>query len=214
MIGISLSSALQWAGQNTWLQAVAIVGGTFILEDATTILAAIDAASGGIAIWLALGSLYLGVVLGDLGLYGLGKLATSVPWLRRWVGEKRIRRGRAWLRKRPGRLIRVVFVSRFLPGMRLPTYTACGFVHAGFRQFAVGAILAVLVWTSILFGVSMKLGSLVLSLMGAWGWAALGGLLIVVMVAGRMLVGRRMPAGRKRSRGKPDGKVRFFRSGE
>lgn len=198
MFGISLGSALHWAGQNTWLQALAIVGGTFVLEDATTILAAIDAASGGIAIWLALCSLYVGVVVGDLALYGLGKMATSVPWLRGWVGERRIRRGRAWLRRRPGRLMRAVFFSRFLPGMRLPAYTACGFVHAGFRQFALGAILAVLVWTSILFGVSMKLGSLVSSLIGAWGWAALGGLLIVIMVAGHMLVGRLMLAGRKR----------------
>lgn len=192
MFGISLSSVLHWAGQNPWLQALAIVGGTFILEDAATILAAIDAASGGIGVWLALGSLYVGVVTGDLGLYGLGMLAVAVPRLQRWVGQKRIRRGRAWLRRRPGRLIRVVFISRFVPGMRLPTYTACGFVRAGFGRFALGAVLAVLVWTSILFGVSMKLGPLVLRLMGAWGWAALGGLVIAVLFSGRMLLGRQM----------------------
>ena len=74
--------------------------------------------------------------------------------------------------------------------MRLPTYVACGFVHAGFRRFALGAILAVLVWTSILFGVSMKLGMLVLSRFGAWGWAGLGVLLLVVLIGGRLLVGR------------------------
>lgn len=190
MFGISLNSALHWAGQNTWLQAFAIIGGTLVLEDATTILAAIDAAGGGIAIWLALVSLYAGVVLGDLGLYGLGRLAIAVPLLRGWVGEKRIRRGRAWLRKRPGRLIRVVFVSRFMPGMRLPTYTVCGFVRAGFRQFAIGAILAVVVWTSILFAVSMRLGGWVLSRFGAWGWAGLGGLMIVMVIGGRIALGR------------------------
>ena len=191
MFGNSLNLALHWAGQNAWLQVIAIVGGTFILEDVTTILAAVDAAGGGIAIWLALISLYVGVVVGDFGLYGLGSLATTVPWLHGWVGERRIRRGRAWLRKRRGRLIRVVFVSRFLPGMRLPTYTACGFVHAGFRQFALGAVMAVLVWTSFLFGISMKLGTLALRHFGAWGWAGLGGLLIVVVLGGRMLVGRK-----------------------
>lgn len=192
MFGISLDSVLHWAGQNAWLQAVAIIGGTFVLEDAATILAAIDAASGGIAVWLALVSLYAGVVLGDLGLYGLGRLATSVPLLRRWVGEKRIRRGRAWLRHRPGRLIRVVLVSRFLPGMRLPTYTACGFVHAGFGQFALGATIGVLLWTSILFGVSMKLGSLIMRYLGAWGWVGLGGMLLVLLIGGRLLA-RRAP---------------------
>lgn len=191
MLGLSLNSAVHWAGQNAWLQMAAIIGGTFVLEDATTILAAMEAANGSIGIWLALISLYLGIVVGDIGLYWLGSLATTVPWLHSWVGEQRIRRGRAWLRKRPGRLVRVVFVSRFLPGMRLPTYTACGFVHAGFCQFALGAVIAVLVWTSILFSVSTKLGTLVLSRFGAWGWVGLGGLLIVVVLGSGRLLGRK-----------------------
>lgn len=187
MFGISVSSVLRMAGHHEWLQAIAIIIGTFILEDAATILAAIDAAGGGIAIWLALTSLYVGVVLGDLGLYGLGRLAAILPWLHRWVGEGRIRRGQEWLRRRPGRLFKVVFVCRFMPGLRLPAYTACGFLGASFRQFALGAILAVLVWTSMLFAVSLRLGSFLMSHYGAWRWAGIAGFLVVVVVAGRVV---------------------------
>ncbi|MBN8900185.1 MAG: hypothetical protein J0H57_04055, partial [Rhodospirillales bacterium] len=67
MFGASIASLLLWAGTSPFLQAAAIVLGTFILEDAATVGAAMQAQAGGIPIPLALGSLYVGIVLGDLG---------------------------------------------------------------------------------------------------------------------------------------------------
>ena len=37
-------------------------------------------------------------------------------------------------------VFRVVLASRFLPGLRLPTYTTCGFVGADLRQFALAVV--------------------------------------------------------------------------
>lgn len=184
MFGISVASLLRTAGHEYLFQSLAIVFGTFILEDAATVLAAMQASTGGIPIWLALVSLYVGIVAGDLGLYGLGRLCALVPWLYRMVGEKRIRRGQDWLHGKRRRVFKVVFVSRFLPGMRLPSYTACGFLGADISQFAFAAILAVLIWTSILFTISLHIGKLLMAHFGVWRWAGAIGFAVFVVVLG------------------------------
>src|SRR5579875_2676530 len=116
MQAMSLAALFALAGQNPWLQAVLILVGTFVLEDAATVLAAMQAQSGGVPVPLALCALYAGIVLGDLGLYGLGFLSARTAWASRLIPPRRMRQGRDWL---DGRVFQVVFISRFLPGARL-----------------------------------------------------------------------------------------------
>ncbi len=182
MPGSSIASLLLLAGKSSLLQVVAIILGTFILEDAATVGAAMQAQDGAIPLPLALGSLYAGIVLGDLGLYGLGRLAAHVPWVARWLPPQRQEAVRAWI---SGRVFKVVLVSRFLPGLRLPTYTTCGFVGANLRQFALAAVLATGVWTSLLFTVSLKIGQFLMDHLGAWRWAGAAGFALFVIAAGR-----------------------------
>jgi membrane protein DedA with SNARE-associated domain len=79
----------------------------------------------------------------------------------------------------------VVFVSRFLPGMRLPTYTACGFLGADFRRFALAAIVATLAWTTLLFSVSLRIGQVLVDHFGVWRWAGAIGCAVAVVLIGR-----------------------------
>jgi membrane protein DedA with SNARE-associated domain len=179
---MSVATLLALAGQDPMLQVVLIILGTFVLEDAATVLAAMHAQSGAIPIPLALCSLYAGIVLGDLGLYALGTLSARVRWAARLVPPHRMRQGRDWL---DGRVFQVVFISRFIPGARLPTYTACGFLGADWRRFALAAVVATLIWTSLLFGVSLKIGALLMEYLGAWRWAGGIGFALVVILLGR-----------------------------
>ncbi len=165
------------------LQAVIIVSGTFILEDAATLLAAMQVASGALSLPLALGSLYAGIVLGDLGLYGLGWLSATHGWAKRLVPQRRRDIGHDWVKPR---VIPLVLVSRFVPGLRLPTYTTLGFLHAPFWQFSLAAILATLVWTTGLFFISLRLGALMMHYLGIWRWAGLGVFLIIIILVGRL----------------------------
>lgn len=165
------------------LQAAIIIGGTFVLEDAATLLAAMQVASGALSLPLALASLYTGIVLGDLGLYGLGWLSATHPWAKRLIPHARRDLGREWVQPR---IFYVVLVSRFVPGLRLPTYTTLGFLRAHLGKFTLAAIGATLVWTSGLFFVSFKLGLVMMRYLGAWRWAGLGVFLIVLVVVGRL----------------------------
>ena len=132
---------------------------------------------------VALLSLFVGIVLGDLGLYALGGLARQVGWIDRLLPPRRQDMMRGWL---SGRVFRVVLVSRFLPGMRLPTYTTCGFLRANLKQFALAAIVATLCWTSLLFGASLRVGQFLIDHFGAWRWAGAAGFVVFVIVAGRV----------------------------
>ena len=184
---LSVTHLLQSAGQSPVLQSAAIVAGTFILEDAATAGAAMAVQGGGVAMPVALVSLYLGIVLGDIGLYGLGRLAAHVPWALRLIPAQRQDRGRAWLERH---VFKVVFVSRFLPGVRLPTYTACGFLGANFRKFVAAAVGATLIWTSALFAVSLRVGKLLIEHLGQWRWLGFAVFLVVIVLAGRLAASR------------------------
>ncbi len=113
MITSEFTELLAAASGNEPLQAATIVIGTFILEDAATLLAAMQVATGALSLPLALCSLYAGIVLGDLGLYGLGGLSASHPWAARLVPKRRRDIGRDWVSQR---VIPLVLVSRFVPG--------------------------------------------------------------------------------------------------
>jgi predicted tellurium resistance membrane protein TerC len=67
MPGNSVVSLFAWAGQHhPLLQALAVIIGTFILEDAATVIAAMQADDGKLPTSLALLALYVGIILGDL----------------------------------------------------------------------------------------------------------------------------------------------------
>jgi membrane protein DedA with SNARE-associated domain len=179
----SVAGLLDLAGRHPAVQAGAIVLGTFVLEDAATVLAALQAQAGTITVWLALVSLYVGIVVGDIGLYGLGKLASMFSWAHRWIPSQRELQGQRWLQPR---VFKVVVIARFLPGARLPTYTACGFLGADFKRFALATSLATLIWTSALFTVSLRVGRVLQEHFGAWRWMGAIGFVIFIIVAGRI----------------------------
>ena len=182
MLSTEFTELLGSAAGSKPLQAVTIIVGTFILEDAATLLAAMQVAGGAISLPLALGALYAGIVLGDLGLYGLGGLSAQHPWAQRLVPKRRQDLGHVWVQRR---VIPLVLVSRFVPGLRLPTYTTLGFLRAPLGQFALAAIVATLVWTSGLFFVSLKLGVLLEQYLGIWRWAGLAVFCVMLFLVGR-----------------------------
>ncbi len=142
---------------NPYAASAAIIIGTFILEDATTILVGIAAADHRVGPLLALLSLYAGILLGDLGLYGTGRSALLHSKVRSFLEHRHAIAFRPWLEKNLGR---TVFVVRFIPGLRLPTYMACGFFEMPLKPFLLYAGVAVSIWTTFLFFVSYAYGAL------------------------------------------------------
>jgi membrane protein DedA with SNARE-associated domain len=99
------------------------------------------------------------------------------------VPQRRQELGREWASQR---IMPIVIVSRFIPGLRLPTYTTLGYLRAPVQKFALAAILATLVWTSGLFFISMKLGMLLMRYLGVWRWAGLAVFCVILILVGRI----------------------------
>ncbi|MCG4271864.1 DedA family protein [Acetobacter senegalensis] len=166
------------------VQVLIVILATFILEDAATVLTAIQVKLNALGPFEALIALYVGIVLGDVGLYGMGYLAARWPPARRWVNTPERDMQRQWLTQK---LFKVVFISRFIPGTRLPLYTACGFFNAGLRTFTLATLAATLIWTSALFALSLHIGGYLLAHLGAWRWAGILGFVLVFIIMGRIV---------------------------
>lgn len=166
-------------GSNPWAIAFAIVLATFVLEDVATIAAALLAADGMIPAQVALAALFAGIFAGDLMLYGIGAAARTRAWLRQWIGEQRMAKGRQWLKRR---YIGALIGARFMPGFRLPTYTSSGFLGLPFWPFAGVAAAAGLAWTSLVFSLVFFFGLMIVEHLGVWRWTLAAALLALVLL--------------------------------
>jgi membrane protein DedA with SNARE-associated domain len=156
-----------WQGAGAWFSSVlagmatpAVIAlvlalTTLLLEDLAIAAGVALAAQGALSWGLSLFAVGAGIALGDLGLYGLGLRATRVPWLqRRYVGPKSLAMREHILR----RLGSAVLLARVIPGLRLATYTASGFVRLPFLPFTLWVLLAVSLWTAGLYALSAAIG--------------------------------------------------------
>jgi len=176
-----ISHLIDGAVGNTALLSFTIILGTLILEDMTTVIVGVLAADGIVPIPLALFSLYIGVVSGDVGFYCLGWLARTHPRLASYVDHDFIAPIRTWLKTR---YVLTIFSARFIPGTRLPTYAASGFFRSPFSTFVLTASTAILIWTTILFSVSYWFGNFTSEWIGPVRWGiALAFLLAIFFTA-------------------------------
>ena len=160
-IGVGWAAAVQWtqavlSGMGTPGVIALVLALTTLLVEDLAIAAGVALATQGAISWeLSLAAVAGGIAIGDLGLYGLGLAATRVPWLqRRYVGPKS-----DWARGRiTQRLGSAVLVARVVPGLRLLTYTACGFVRVPLLPFTAWVLVAVLLWTVGLYALSVAIG--------------------------------------------------------
>lgn len=164
------------------LPSLVIILGVIFLEDTTTVIVGVLAADHLITIPHALFSLYGGIIVGDLGLYCLGYLASTNPRLARYVDHDFIAPFRAWLETR---FVLTVFTARFIPGARMPTYTASGFFRSPLSIFIVTSIGATSIWTTFLFTASYWFGNATTGWMGPARWSIAFLFLLALFFVGR-----------------------------
>src|SRR5262245_38692815 len=135
-------------------QLIAIALATFVSEDLTCIAVGALIAGGQIAFIPGMLACAVGIYFGDLLLYAVGRLAGG-PLVRRFVPAAKLEKATKWLAQRGSM---VVLLSRFTPGLRLPTYLAAGALRAHFWRFNGYFLAAALLWTPLLVGGTAVLG--------------------------------------------------------
>jgi len=138
---------------------VAIVTATLVSEDLTCIVVGLLAGQGRLPFVPGLIACFLGIFVGDLLLFAAGRWLGR-PALERFpfkwlIRPQQVDRSSRWFNRR-GPV--VIALSRFVPGLRLPTYFAAGVLRTSTLKFAGYFALAVAVWTPLLVGISAAIG--------------------------------------------------------
>lgn len=158
---------------------------TFILEDVAAVGAGLLLATGQISWPAAFLACFLGIWMGDAGLYALARYAG-----RGWFERSSLRRHAAkvaeserWFATRGTAIL--VF-SRLVPGARLPTYLAAGFLRVPLPRFLVITGIASFAWTLAILALVQKFGEQVSRWLGDFKhtglWLAGIGLAVIVLL--------------------------------
>ena len=187
------------------LAVVALMFGTLVSEDLACITAGVLIQRGQLSVSEGVAGCTLGIFLGDLGLWAVGRIGGRAvwtwPWLTPVLPKARAGEFRAWLERRGAWAI---IASRFLPGTRLPLYVTAGVVGMSAASFSSFTLVAVSLWAPALVLLSAEFGaasaawfSTVLEFAGLASLAG-AGLLLLILRVGRTLAAssvlRRMPA--------------------
>jgi len=130
---------------------ISIFLGTFVLEDVALASSLVLVAQSKMTFAEAFMACFLGISVGDIGLYFLGFLAAKVKYLERfyWVSNLK-NKGRDFQNRKI--LSYAVFVSRAIPGTRLPTYLVAGYLSFPFLRFFLITIVSVSLWVALVLG--------------------------------------------------------------
>jgi membrane protein DedA with SNARE-associated domain len=135
--------------------AVVLALTTLLLED-LAIAAGVALATQGAISWpLSFAAVGGGIAAGDVALYAFGLAAARVPALKRRCAGARTDWARGHIVRR---LPSAVLLARVIPGLRLATYSACGFLRVPLPRFTAWVLLAVALWTAGLYAISVALG--------------------------------------------------------
>ena len=127
---------------------VSLALATLLSEDLTSIGAGLLIQRGEIGIATGVFACTLGIFVGDLGLWAVGRVmgraALASPRMARRLRHGRMEELRRWLdRHAAGAIVG----SRFLPGTRLPLYVLAGVLELPAAVFVKWSLLAVALWT-------------------------------------------------------------------
>jgi membrane protein DedA with SNARE-associated domain len=157
-----MTQTLPWSPQQLveWLpfaKAASFFLATFVLEDVAAVGAGLLLATGGISWPAAFAACFLGIWMGDAGLYAIARYGG-----RGWFERSSLRQFRAkvaeseaWFAKRG---TPILIFSRMLPGARLPTYLAAGFLRLPLPRFLIVTGAASFGWTLAVLWLAQTLG--------------------------------------------------------
>ncbi len=147
-------------GARFWILVLIIILCTFVAEDPTCLAAGLLAAEGIIGFWWAALACTVGIFIGDMVLYSLGRWLgrgalrrAPLKWI---VKEHEIDRMAGWFGSPRGLL--VIVSSRFIPASRVPTFVTAGILRLGLPRLSLLLFVAALVWTPVLMLLGSTLG--------------------------------------------------------
>jgi membrane protein DedA with SNARE-associated domain len=176
-----MTEAFPWPIQDIaeWMPLSKAAGfflATFVLEDLAAVGAGLLLAAGAISWPVAFASCFLGIWLGDGGLYALARFGGRMWFERSSLNRfsSKVSDCEEWFAERGAC---VLIFSRCVPGARLPTYLAAGFLRLPWLKFLAVTGTAAFVWTFVILWLAETLGAQLVHWLNAYkhaSWICLG----------------------------------------
>ncbi len=141
-----------------------IIAATLVSEDLACIGAGVLVSQGEIGFVPAVLACMTGILIGDIGLWAMGRYAGR-PAARRFLRPDALQRAENWFRQRGWP---VLFICRFVPGTRLPVYFAAGALRCNFAGFTICLLVAGAVWAPLIIMASSAAKWAPLVIVGLW----------------------------------------------
>jgi membrane protein DedA with SNARE-associated domain len=145
---------------------------TFVLEDVAAVGAGLLLATGGISWPAAFTACFLGIWMGDAGLYSLARYAGR-GWFERSSFRRfgaKVAESELWFAERG---TPILIFSRVVPGARLPTYLAAGFLRVPLPRFLFITGFASCLWTIAILLLAQTFGERLTRWLGTYRHAGL-----------------------------------------
>ena len=184
----ALGENLTFLKGNRFLQLLLIIASSCFLEDPARCVIGPLVGADVIEWWFAILGMTLGGMVGDLGLYLIGRLGTAVLIRRRWLNRARL----VWIKQTfRHHAVKAMLLARYLPGTRGVTYISAGVARYPFPKAVLLLFLAAFSQAVLFTIFGHFLGEAILPWMQKpwFGWAVLAiiifPILIVYQVASR-----------------------------
>jgi len=102
-------------------------------------------------------SIATGLMLSDLWKYWLGRAAITQPWARKHSDKPAVHQAKE---KLDNNMFKTIFISRFLPGARIPLYIAAGFFKLPFSKFAASICVTAIFYIGLIYMIFFALGEI------------------------------------------------------
>ncbi|CAN5171113.1 hypothetical protein BH09SUM1_BH09SUM1_31950 [soil metagenome] len=152
---------------------------TLFFEDPAVATAGLLIAEGKIHYWPTVIGMGAGITIADCFLYWLGWLFGITIQRGTWISPAQFDKAKDALERN---LLGTVFLSRFLPGTRIPIYVGAGVLRAPFLSFLFVSAFAAYAWVFCLVKVSQLVGERILPLLGDMKWWSLGAMIVGLII--------------------------------
>ena len=166
----------EWVAESPWI----LVGVALLAEELACLVAGILVVGSGLSAGVALTACWLGTVVGDVFVWGAGRLCTdpllSWPRLQRVFTPALQRAVRVRVAEQPGRL---VMSARMVPGLRLPIFFGLGAAKLSARRFLPWLALIDGGWVLAVVALGVLLGEASLGWLEATSWVSVVALTVI-----------------------------------
>ncbi len=142
-----------------WSKLFSIIFATFISEDITCISSGILAHTSKLNIFTAVIGCTVGVFIGDMILFFIGRLGKMSLYLSPKIREAIEKKSREYVHRIHKEGWKLVVLARFIPGLRVPVYITFGFIETKVHTMLFFVLIAGLIWTPSLVLLAYYIGS-------------------------------------------------------